>query len=154
MQIETHKEKALNMNLGNITSKLTKHADTLATLYGYYTICKQAGWDLNQMFTKPFTNISEGKIPSLEKIIWRLTEAPYCSPTFKNGIMLWILSEVAGGLIPAKYASAGKKIGQGLIKGSLVASVAIGGSPAQDALMHSSGGHSSGGNSPSRRYPA
>ena len=142
------------INLKGIVGGVQKNADKLATLYGYYSSVKAASphWSLTQVFLEPLERITSGKIPDLEKIKWRLLEAPYCAPTFKNGLMLLIGAELTKGILPSKWTGLAQKVGQGLAVGSAVAAVGLGQSPAGEP--HSSGSHSSGGNSASWGYKA
>ena len=142
------------LNLKGITKGVERNADKLATLFGYYSSVKtaQPTWGLTEMFTEPLNNIISGKIPDLEKIKWRLLESDYVSPTFKNGLLLLIGSELAKGIVPSKWTKLGSSVGQGLATGAIIASVALGQSPAGEPHSIGSQSYGSSGNSPSWGY--
>jgi len=147
----------MSFNIKGIVHGVEKNADKLATLFGYYSAVKKAqpSWGLGDMIVQPIQKVVfEGKIPDLDKIIWRLTKTDYCAPIFKNGLMLLIGGELAKGIVPSKWTSLAQKAGQGLATGAVIAAVGLGMSPAGEP--HTGGSHSgySSGNSPSWGYRA
>ena len=139
----------LMFNIKGIMAGVQRNAGKLATIYGYYNVQRLAYPTLGviELFLKPIEDVTKEGIPSLEKIIWRLTESDYGSPTFKNGLLLLIGSELAKGIVPSKWTSLGQKIGQGLATGAVVASVLTGQSPAGEPHFGSRISHSGSGKS-------
>lgn len=135
------------MNIEGIMSKVMNNADKIAGLFGYYTVIHTASphFSTTDVFIKPIQNMIDLRFPDLEKLKWRLLQSPYASPTFKNGIMVYILSEIADSMnLFSKYAKAGKKVGTGLAIGAVIASLGAGQSPEGEPHSGSSSSFGSG----------
>lgn len=148
------------MNLNNLTSKITKNADKLGMLVGAYGYLQEsgAGAGLNA-----FENaerliqdlISQPHFPDLNNLVRDLTVGNTFKTAVKAALIGYVLKEI--NLHPQLT-----KIGKALTNGGIGAAkgAAIVTTIAYSSTFHSprirdtgNGGHSSGGNSETWRYP-
>lgn len=148
----------MKLNINSIVSKISKNADMLGSLYGYLApmaaINTADPW--GAIFHEHEQLLTGFRIPDAATL---RASFEHSKPILKTAIMAYIAGEVGSGFGGdiGKYSNLAKKIGMGMTKG-VVASIivmALGGSGIHKKYnLPNGGGHSSGGNSPTWKYPA
>ena len=147
----------MNLNINSITAKLASKAELLGKLYGYVAPMAMTKPDdpfggVITQHKQAFDALMKGKFPKPDVVFSQITRGEFGRPVFMNGLIAYIIGEVAGGFIGSKNANALKKFGTEAMKYSALSSAVIvtGWNPHKPAGLGSSGSPS--GNSPSWGY--
>lgn len=118
------------MQLENLLGKVTSKADLLGKLYGYLvpmTTFEQTDpiSGIMSQHEQAFDALMKGKFPKLENVINGLRDETIAAKPFKNGLLAYIIGEIAGGFIGSKNANALKKFGAETMKYSAISSAVV-----------------------------
>lgn len=112
------------MNIGDITGKISKNAETIGTVYGLIADPIDAGRGLEGMVPFMTDRLSNWHVPNISKTIEQVMNYDKYKNNIKDGVVLYIAAEAAKMFgVGTKYANIAQKLAKGIVKGTALAAV-------------------------------